>query len=421
MPLQYPVSVDGKDYHQQVFTVWSETWVYDYDISVAFQDPSAVPDGTRIVNMDNQDVTAVAAEGTGDGYSAQFKVLYPAESIQNQSGSVQLALSASVAQYAAMYAVCQEKDKYGDLQNYICDLDNNVRLDVAAISNYYDGQGPDPDETALKIVKLEEGTKIPLEGAVFSVYDPKGRKVGSFSTGPDGTVVIPLTLEGHYTVTEEIPPRYHLLPDERTQHADVEYNKVATLTFWNAPYGSLRVEKKSNTGDLLSSVTIQIKHLESGQTRSGQTTTGGSITFDQLEPGAWEVRELAGIEGWKAVTDTVQTVNVVSGEESTATIINEELPGLRIIKYDRKTMELMPDVAFEIFRDNVSLGIFRTNEQGEILLVNQPEGSYRIEERNPGDDEHIVDTTPQYAELTTGMGIVERVFYNDRLPGNCPA
>lgn len=118
---------------------------------------------------------------------------------------------------------------------------------MAAISNYYDGQDPDPDETALKIVKLEEGTKTPLEGAVFSVYDPEGRKVGSFSTGPDGTVVIPLTLEGHYTVTEEIPPRYHLLPDERTQHADVEYNKVATLTFWNAPYGSLRVEKKRVT------------------------------------------------------------------------------------------------------------------------------------------------------------------------------
>ena len=65
------------------------------------------------------------------------------------------------------------------------------------------------------------------------------------------------------------------------------------------------------------------------------------------------------------MTDTVQTVNVVSSEESTATIINEELPGLRIIKYDRKTMELMPDVAFEIFRDNVSLGIFRTNEQAK--------------------------------------------------------
>ena len=39
-------------------------------------------------------------------------------------------------------------------------------------------------------------------------------------------------------MTEEIPPKYHLLPDETTQHADVEYNKTATLTFTNAPYGS---------------------------------------------------------------------------------------------------------------------------------------------------------------------------------------
>ncbi len=108
-----------------------------------------------------------------------------------------------------MYAVCQEKDQYGDLQNYICDLDNKVQLDVAAVSSYTDSGEPDPDETALKIVKLEEGTEIPLEGAVFSVYDPEGKKVGSFSTGPDGTVTIPLTLEGHYTV----------------------YNKTATLTF----------------------------------------------------------------------------------------------------------------------------------------------------------------------------------------------
>lgn len=230
----YPATIDGQEYKQQVFTVWSETWVYDYDVAVAFSDPGSVPEGTKIVDANNNEITAVTTQPTSDGYTGTFKVLYPMDSIQGQSGNVQLSLSAPVAQYAAMYAICQEKDKYGELQNYICDLDNNVRLDVAAISSYSDSETP-PDETALKIVKLEEGTEIPLEGAVFSVYDPEGKKVGSFSTGPDGTVTIPLTLEGHYTVTEEVPPRHHLLPDERTQHADVEYNKTATLTFWNAP------------------------------------------------------------------------------------------------------------------------------------------------------------------------------------------
>ena len=412
----YPVTIDGQAYLQQVFTVWSETWVYDYDVTVSFSDPGSVPDGTKIVDANNNEITAVTTQPTSDGYAGTFKVLYPASSVEGQSGNVQLSLSAPVAQYAAMYAVCQEKDKYGELQNYICDLDNNVRLDVAAISSYANGGEPGPDETALKIVKLEEGTELPLEGAVFSIYDPEGRKVGSFSTGPDGTVVIPLTLEGHYTVTEEIPPRYHLLPEERTQHADVEYDKTATLTFWNASYGSLRAEKRSDTGDALSGVTIQIKHIETGETRTGQTKNG-VIVFDELAPGGWEVRELAGIEGWIADTDTVQTVAVVTGEESTATIINQELPGLRITKYERGSMELMPNVSFEIFRDAESLGIFQTDEFGQILLTNCQPGTYRVEERNTGGDSHVLDTTPQEVELEAGDGIKDLVFFNDRLPG----
>ncbi len=412
----YPVTIDGQEYQQQVFTVWSETWVYDYDVAVSFSDPASVPAGTKIVDMDNNEITAVTTEPTGDGYAGQFKVLYPAESVAGKSGNVQLSLSAPVAQYAAMYAICQEKDKYGELQNYICDLDNNARLDLAAVSAYSDSGEPAPDETTLKIVKLEEGTEIPLEGAVFSVYDPEGRKVGSYSTGPDGTVTIPLTLEGHYTVTEDIPPRYHLLPAETTQHVDVEYNKTATVTFTNAPYGSLRVEKRSNTGDALSGVTIQIKHIETGETRTGQTRNG-AIVFDELTPGGWEVREVAGIEGWIAETDTVQTVAVVTGEESTATIVNKELPGLRITKYERGTMTLMPNVSFEIFRDAESLGIFQTDEFGQILLTNCQPGTYRAVEVDTGGDGHVLDTTPQEIELKAGDGIKDLVFFNDRLPG----
>ena len=66
-------------------------------------------------------------------------------------------------------------------KNYICDLDNNRQMELAAISSYADSTEDVPGETLLKIVKLEEGTETPLEGAVFSVVDPEGgRKVGSF-------------------------------------------------------------------------------------------------------------------------------------------------------------------------------------------------------------------------------------------------
>ena len=258
---------------------------------------------------------------------------------------------------------------------------------------------------------------MPLEGAVFSVYDPVGRKLGSYSTGPDGTITIPLTLEGHYTVTEEIPPQYHLLPNITTQHADVEYNKVAKLTFWNAPYGSLRVQKLSNTGAPLNGVTVQIKHIESGEVITGKTQIGGAVVFDNLKPGGYEVKEVAGIEGWIAETDTVQTVAVVSGEESTATIVNKELPGLRIIKYDRKNMILLPEVTFAVYRDGEFLGNFQTNAVGEILITNAQPGTYRAFEVDTGNDGLILDTTPQEVELHAGDGIKELLFFNDVKPG----
>ena len=150
----------------------------------------------------------------------------------------------------------------------------------------------------------------------------------------------------------------------------------------------------SDTGDALSGVTIQIKHIETGETRTEQTRIGVAF-FDQLAPGGWEVRGAAGIEGWIADTDTVQTVAVAAGEESSATIVNKELPGLRITKYERGTMTLMPNVSFEIFRDAESLGIFQTDEFGQILLTDCAPGTYRAEERDTGGDGHVLDTTPR--------------------------
>ena len=52
----YEVTIDGKQYKQQVFTFWSKTWVCDYSVNVAFSVPDDVPDGTRIVDMNNQDM-----------------------------------------------------------------------------------------------------------------------------------------------------------------------------------------------------------------------------------------------------------------------------------------------------------------------------------------------------------------------------
>lgn len=412
----YDVTIDGKAYKQQVFTLWSKTWICDYSVDLAFTNAASAPTGTRLVDMNNKDITTLTTEATGDGFAGKFKVLYPAESVQGKTGSIQLSFHANVYKYAIFYAVCAEVGKYGELQNYMVDTDPTTAMQLSTFSNYSDG-GKEELETGLIITKLEEGTNLPLEGAIFSVAGPDGESIGSFSSNSDGKVIIPLTLAGVYTVTEEVAPAFHLLPENRTQQVTARYGEVAKLTFYDAPYGNLRVQKISDTGEYLRGVTVQIKHIESGVTYSQQTGAAGVAIFSEIKPGAYEVRELAGISGWQADTDTVKTVTVAAGDTSEVSITNKELPGLRLIKYERGTMTEMADVSFEIFRDGESLGVFLTDQFGEILLPDCKPGTYLAVERDTGGDSHVLDTTPQQVELKAGDGIKQLVFFNDRLPG----
>ena len=412
----YAVTVDGQQYKQQVFTIHSDTWVCNYAIRVAFSDPASVPAGARIVDMNNKDITTITTSGTGDGYGGKFKVLYPAAAVAGKTGSVQLSFTTDVYKYAVFYATCAEVNKYGKLQNYMCDTDPTVTMRLSAYSNFSDGEKPEAPDTGLKLIKLEKGTDIPLSGAIFEVVDPDGATVGTFATGSDGTVTIPLTLAGNYTVYERVAPLDHLLSDMPAQNIKVEYGKVAELTCWNEPYGTLRIEKLSDTGAHLPGAMVQIKHIESGVTYTAETNFAGYAIFDNIKPGAYEIKEITAPSGWLK-DDATYTASVATGETTTFSLVNKELPGLRIIKYDRKNMVAMANVTFEIFRDSVSLGKFKTDEFGEILLTDAAPGTYRAVEVDTGSDGHILNTTPQEVELSAGDGIRELLFFNDVKPG----
>ena len=411
----YPATVNGQEYLQQIFTVTSETWVCDYTVNVAFSDPSAVPSGTKIVDMNNREIDVITTQATGNGYAGQFKVLYPVGSVEGQSGSVQLSFRTNVYQYAIYYAVCAEVDKYGNLQNYMCDTDPTTPLSLTAYSNYTDTPEEEPTETSLKIIKYEEGTTIPLKGAQFEVVDPEGATVGTFATNSKGQIVIPLTLAGNYTVYEREAPNGYLLSEEPAQNVKVEFGEQATVTFENAPYGTLMVRKYSDSGMQLPGAVVKIEHIESGATYTGETNYSGVAIFDEIEPGAYRIQEIAAPAGY-IMSDEVYTATVISGDTVEVPIVNEEKPGLRIIKYDSKTHEAMPNISFEIFHDTQSLGIFKTDEFGEILLTDLDPGTYLAKEVAT-DSSHIINSNPQQIELEGSDGILELIFFNDQKPG----
>ncbi len=424
-PNPYPVTIDGKAYMQQVYKVVSETWVDGGWVHVKFTDPSSVPTGTRIIDKDGNDCTQISCmENTGNGFAGQFTILIPQESMDEGDGSVQVEVSGVGHNYAIFYATCAETDKYGNLQKYMADTDPRHPISVDVIANYSKNPppptldpdpDPDPEPGSLEIIKRDAGTLDLLDGAIFEVVGPNGDTIGSFSS-VGGVVSVPNLEPGNYTVYERVPPKNYLLSDEPARNVTVKTGETATLTYDNEPYGDLRIEKISDTGDRLAGVTIQIKHIETGTVYTGVTEESGAIEFTGLKPGAYEAREIAGIKGWQLDPEDVKTVTVVPGQPASITFVNKELPGLRIIKYDSSNQQVLSGVTFEIWRDGERLGMYETGELGEILLTDLQPGTYLVKEIFV-DDEHVIDSTPQQVELHAGDGIKQLTFYNDRKPG----
>ena len=140
-------------------------------------------------------------------------------------------------------------------------------------------------------IKYETGTEIPISGALFEVIGPAGDSVGTFVTNGDGRIEIPLKKSGNYTVVEREAPQHYMISEEPAQNVTVVYDEVAEVTFFNDPYGTLRIEKKSNTGMNLPGAVITVEHIESGQTFTATTSSAGVAIFDAIPLGAYRIQE----------------------------------------------------------------------------------------------------------------------------------
>ncbi|MDR3277308.1 MAG: Cys-Gln thioester bond-forming surface protein, partial [Oscillospiraceae bacterium] len=434
-------------YYEQEITIESNKWVAGDAPGqlgyISLQWSGAIPAGTVIELSDGTDITAAMkfqAKSIGTTkWGGTIIVKYPAEIIDDLTAppdgggtgatwvAPELKVSATLTAnniYLAHCTAAGDNSGYAG-QWYIVEGAPSEAVSanlLSSISGQNDNDSPggdDPYDMGLRVVKLETGTLIPLAGAVFDVYDPDGVKLASLPTDANGEIRLPLTRVGYYTVTERIPSAYHVLPTHTSQGVQIAYNEVATVTFTNDPYGSLRVEKRdAANGDNLAGAVIQIKHIATGATFSAVTDASGVVEFLQIPTGGYEIQELTAPQGY-ALDSTVHTAAVrpLTEGAATYTLTNKANPGLRIIKLDRAASTPIEGVVFEVWHDGELYGEYTTNLAGEILLMNLPAGTYTAREKSTVAP-YALDTTAQWIEITAGQGYISQlIFLNDAKPG----
>jgi uncharacterized surface anchored protein len=420
-----PYTDPAGQYYQQKITISSNKWIGDVpstlgDFELSWEHPEFVPAGTKILAPDGADITSsmrVQPANTATAtWSAEITLLYPKDVIDENgiTSTPELKAKAVLAGNNIFIAYYDENpDAY---QRYLVEADPKQELEAGILSQFSpDGGG---DETKLRVLKLETGTLTPLSGAVFDIYDPDGTRVFSLPADSNGEIIIPLARMGNYTVTERVPPKFHLFPEHTSQSVTVRYGETAEVTFTNDPYGSLRVLKRdAANGRPLSGAVIQIKHIASGVTFSGATDASGGIVFNELPVGGYEIRELAAPDGY-TLDAAVHTVSVSPLTEgvSSYTLTNSAKPGLHIRKIDLERAFPIAGVVFEVWRDGSLYGEYMTDSNGEIYLPELAPATYLARETSTVEP-YELNAAPQWIELTPGGGIRELLFTNAEKTG----
>ncbi len=238
---------------------------------------------------------------------------------------------------------------------------------------------------SLQIMKIDAQTGEALSGAKFKVTKTEDKTVSEYVTDEAGTILIHDLDEAVYTVEEiEAPEGYRIDPDS---HKDIalEWGKTKTLVFSDTKNPVLEIQKiDSHTKKPLEKAKFKVTRTEDNTVSEYLTNAEGKIVIENLTEGIYTVEEITAPTGY--ILDTQhKEIELETGKTKTLIYENTKKPTLVITKTNVLTEKPVPNTVFRIQRETenggvVTLGTYKTDKNGQIILKDVEPGWYVITE-----------------------------------------
>lgn len=235
---------------------------------------------------------------------------------------------------------------------------------------------------AIRIIKQDKETKVPLQGWKFDVYY-NDAKLTSVVTNIDGEAMLEDLQPGTYRVQEVDGDQEHYNMDapEQTVELHKDQAEIPTLIFQNTikkHFGIYKIDEE--TREPIEGVTFEI--WKDGKLLGNYTTDEhGRIWLPYAEPGTYQAKEVV-TDPKYILNETTFTIENDAQYPTFFTIPNTRKKDIIVKKIDLDTGAPMQGVVFEGFKDGKTLGMFTTGPDGTFTLHYAAPGSYKFIERH---------------------------------------
>ena len=274
-------------------------------------------------------------------------------------------------------------------------------------------------EQRLIIQKYVTDTTTPIPGVTFHVMDTDGKPLGNangeFVTDANGQIIIDGLTPGVSVTAKEIKTVSGYVLDSTPQTVKIKSGEAQTLTFFNAPKGSLTVRKLDIETDApLSGAEFKVTDAkgEPVDRNEGKTSTNGiygtdangQFTIADIQPGVYIVTEIKAPDGY-VLDNNSQTVTVNANDAQTLTFRDMPLQSVVIQKYIDGTTKPLSGVTFLVTDTNgakIGAGEYVTDANGQIVLTGLTPGTSLVVREVKTVKGYVLNGTPQTIRVGTG-------------------
>ncbi len=294
-----------------------------------------------------------------------FRVLMPKNQI-NMDFKGTINVKCEVENYPVFYGEAPDASH----QNYVITYDTFGEENVSKMLQVF------ADTGRLKVLKVDNETKLPLKGVKFKLQRNGTNQIYEAVTNEKGEILFQNLIRGKYTLTElETNKNYNI--ENSSFQIDIEYDKTTQITIDNSiKKGKLKIVKvDKDTQKPIQGVKFEILNKLNGEVIEGLITdeNGEAISKDLRVDGQYILKEVETIEGY--ILDETEYEFTVGNDIFEIKLENEKKKGnFKIIKIDSEDDNIkLSGVKFEVYNSEMELlETLETDENGEAISKDYP-------------------------------------------------